>query len=159
MEDRLRIRHYSDYILISAVFANALCVVFDITTYWLTFPLTVVLVSMFVYSYTHSRSMCDMCLLSTPMDTSSAAAKYARRLWTVHFVSATRMRSYAIMVLFIGSGFVTGMPFGKVVFAVVQLGFVHLLLSMRTHHHLQPWCPQCSNGGINKPANVPSLTA
>jgi hypothetical protein len=155
----LRVRHYSDYLLIGALVVNLSFVLLHVTANLLQVPLTIAMIAFLLYSLSHGRSMCDLCLLSTPVDTVTAVSRYDRRLKVVHFISTTS-RSYVFMAIFIGSGFIVDLPYGLFIYAAVQLSFVYLLLSMRTHRNLQPWCPQCSGGGGSKrPTNVPSLTA
>lgn len=113
----------------------------------LTVPIAVfaVIVLSWILMRQHDRRLCDLCLLSMPLNPSEHAARYGRRFWMAHTGSEPRFLVPYLVVL-IGSNFATSTP-GRLCWAAVQLSMVYLIMAYSTHRRLQPWCPWCSEGG------------
>jgi hypothetical protein len=104
-----------------------------------------VVIIAFLLMREHDRRLCEMCMLSMPLNAAERASQYQLRFWLAH--SATDPRIIApYMVVLIGSNFLIGIitPVG---WAAIQLTMVYLVLAYSTHRKLQPWCPWCSEGG------------
>lgn len=104
-----------------------------------------VVIVAFLLMREHDRRLCEMCMLSMPLNAAERASQYQLRFWLAH--SATDPRIIApYMVVLIGSNFLIGIitPVG---WAAIQLTMVYLVLAYSTHRKLQPWCPWCSEGG------------
>jgi hypothetical protein len=104
-----------------------------------------VVIVAFLLMREHDRRLCEMCMLSMPLNAAERASQYQLRFWLAH--SATDPRIIApYMVVLIGSNFLISIitPIG---WAAIQLTMVYLVLAYSTHRKLQPWCPWCSEGG------------
>ncbi|SHG25788.1 hypothetical protein SAMN05443575_1840 [Jatrophihabitans endophyticus] len=102
-------------------------------------------IAMFLLMRQHDRSLCEHCMLSMPLDAAERAARVHRRFWVAHSGSEPRILLPYLAVL-VGSNFATT-PYGRALWAVVQLSLIYLLLASATHRRLQPWCPWCRGGG------------
>jgi hypothetical protein len=100
----------------------------------------------------HDRRLCEHCVASMPLDAGATAVRYRRRFALTHF-STKRLWVAAYVVILVGSNVVllnTALlpaPVNRWVWAAVQLTMVYVVLSYSTHRKLQPWCPQCRDGG------------
>jgi hypothetical protein len=93
----------------------------------------------------HDRRLCEMCMLSMPLNAAERASHFQLRFWLAH--SATDPRIIGpYMVVLIGSNFAIGI-IGHAGWAAIQLTMIYLVLAYSTHRKLQPWCPWCSEGG------------
>ncbi len=105
----------------------------------------------------HDRRLCELCMLSMPLNPSEQATRYKRRFWMAHGAAESRLMAPYLVVL-IGSNFATTTPTGRLCWAMIQLSMVYLILSYSTHRRLQPWCPWCSeDGGGDHVADVPPV--
>lgn len=93
----------------------------------------------------HDRRLCEMCMLSMPLNAAEQASRYKRRFWMAHTGAEPRFMVPYLVVL-ISSNFATS-TIGRACWALIQLSMVYLILSQSTHRKLQPWCPWCSGGG------------
>lgn len=104
----------------------------------------------------HDRRLCELCMLSMPLNPSEQAARYRRRFWMAHTGTEPRFLIPYLVVL-ISSNSATSTP-GRVCWALMQLSLVYLVLAATTHRKLQPWCPWCSeDGGGDHVEDVPPV--
>lgn len=113
----------------------------------------------------HDRRLCEQCLSSMPLDASRTAARCGRRFALAHLGSDRRF-VVGYLVVLIGSNFVlldtTALPAsaGRWLWAAIQSTMIYLILAYSTHRKLQPWCPQCRDGGggtdVDAPEPVPT---
>jgi hypothetical protein len=99
----------------------------------------------FVLMRQHDRRLCEMCMLSMPLNAAERASVYQLRFWLAHSATDPRIVGPYLIVL-LGSNFAIGIitVWG---WAAIQLTMVYLVLAYSTHRKLQPWCPWCSEGG------------
>jgi hypothetical protein len=93
----------------------------------------------------HDRRLCEMCMLSMPLNAAERASTYQLRFWLAHSATNPRVIGPYLVVL-IGSNFAIGI-ITQVGWAAIQLTMIYLVLAYSTHRKLQPWCPWCSEGG------------
>ena len=140
--------HYATEMLIGSIIAVVLVTVMPLPgLFMFTVPIALfgLVIVCFLLMREHDRRLCEMCMLSMPLNAAERASTFQLRFWLAH--SATDVRIIApYMVVLIGSNFVIGIitPFG---WAAIQLTMVYLVLAYSTHRKLQPWCPWCSEGG------------
>lgn len=140
--------HYATEMLIGAIVAVIFVMVVPapgLFAYTVPIALFGVVIVAFLLMREHDRRLCEMCMLSMPLNAAERASQYQLRFWLAH--SATDPRIIApYMVVLIGSNFLIGVitPVG---WAAIQLTMVYLVLAYSTHRKLQPWCPWCSEGG------------
>jgi hypothetical protein len=117
--------------------------------------LIVVVIASWLQMRSHSRSLCELCMSSIPLNPSASAARYRRRLAVVHLGSRRPLVGGYLVVL-IGSIYLPG-TVGVWIWGTVQLSMIYLLVSTKSHRLLQPWCPQCrgDGGGGKHDANAP----
>lgn len=140
--------HHANEILIASIFAIVLLRLKPLPgLLGLTVPLAIfgLVIMSWLLLRQHDRRLCELCVLSMPLNPSEQALRYRRRFWMAHTGSEPRFLVPYLVVL-LGSNFATS-TLGQLVWAVVQLSMVYLILSYSTHRRLQPWCPWCSEGG------------
>jgi hypothetical protein len=93
----------------------------------------------------HDRHLCEWCAASIPLNPSEQAARYHRRLWTVHTGSNPRYLVPYVIVL-VGSNLLTSYS-GRLFWAVAQSSMIYLIAATTSHRKLQPWCPWCKGDG------------
>ncbi|WP_375480539.1 hypothetical protein [uncultured Jatrophihabitans sp.] len=93
----------------------------------------------------HDRRLCEHCAHAIPLNPAETAMKLRRRFWMAHTGTDPRFLIPYLVVL-IGSNFATS-DIGRAGWALMQLSLIYLVLAQSTHRQLQPWCPQCSEGG------------
>jgi hypothetical protein len=145
-----RVGHWASHILILSIGGAVLLRVSPIDpadplALFLPLMLMVVVVASWLRMREHDRRLCERCMSSLPLSPSESAARYSRRLRTVHRASNKRLVGGYIAVL-IGSAFIPG-TIGLWIWAGVQATLIYLVLSSATHRRLQPWCPECSSDG------------
>jgi hypothetical protein len=95
----------------------------------------------------HDRRLCEICMISMPLNMAEVAARYRLRFAVVH---AVVIKSIVIsyLVVLIGSDLVLlhGTLMERVVWAAIQSTMVYLVLAYSSHRRFQPWCPQCHGG-------------
>lgn len=140
--------HYATEMLIGAIVAVVLVPVLPLPgLFTVTVPLALfgLVIVAFLLMREHDRRLCEMCMLSMPLNAAERASHFQLRFWLAH--SATDARIIGpYMVVLIGSNFAIGIitQYG---WAAIQLTMVYLVLAYSTHRKLQPWCPWCSEGG------------
>ena len=113
----------------------------------------------------HDRRLCEQCMSSMPLDASNLAARRGRRFALAHLGSNRRF-VVGYLVILIGSNFVlldTALlpaSASRWLWAAIQSTMIYLILAYSTHRKLQPWCPQCRDGGggldVDAPEPVPT---
>lgn len=93
----------------------------------------------------HDRRLCESCAASMPLNAAEHAARFNRRFRLAHAGSNPWVMVPYLGVL-VGSNFLTG-PVGRIGWALVQATMIYLIMAHCSHRKLQPWCPQCSDGG------------
>ncbi|MGH8961028.1 MAG: hypothetical protein ACRDWT_07440 [Jatrophihabitantaceae bacterium] len=114
--------------------------------YALTVPLTllVFVIASWLLMRQHDRRLCELCVLSMPLNPSEQAVRYKRRFRLAHSGGEPRLVIPYLIVL-IGSNFVIG-TITRFGWALVQSTMIYLIVSYSTHRRLQPWCPWCQGG-------------
>jgi hypothetical protein len=97
----------------------------------------------------HDRRLCETCIAGLPLDPSQRAARYGFRFRTAH-IGSSRLLVAGYLAVVVGSNLLPG-TVGRLIWAAAQLSMLYLVLSYVTHRRLQPWCPQCRNGGGGDP--------
>lgn len=140
--------HYATEMLIGAIVAVVLVPVLPLPgLFTVTVPLALfgLVIVAFLLLRDHDRRLCEMCMLSMPLNAAERASVYQLRFWLAHSALDPRI-VVPYMVVLIGSNFV--IPIITLVgWAAIQLTMVYLVLAYSTHRKLQPWCPWCSEGG------------
>jgi ribosomal protein S27AE len=108
--------------------------------------LMIILVGTWIAMRRHDRSLCEHCAAGMPLAPSKDAERYANRLKVVHILSRPTM-GIAYLAVVVASNFLIGSTIGTFVWALVQSTMAYLVLSHTTHRRLQPWCPECGEGG------------
>jgi hypothetical protein len=140
--------HYATEALIGAIVAVVAVTVLPLPgLFAFTVPVALfgLVILCFLLMREHDRRLCEMCMLSMPLNAAERASQFQLRFWLAH--SATNPRVIVpYMVVLIGSNFAIGVitQYG---WAAIQLTMVYLVLAYSTHRKLQPWCPWCSDGG------------
>jgi hypothetical protein len=140
--------HYATEMLIGAIVGVVLVTVMPLPgLFSFTVPVALfgLVIVCFLLMREHDRRLCEMCMLSMPLNAAERASQFQVRFWLAH--SATNPRVIGpYMVVLIGSNFAIDLitPIG---WAAIQLTMVYLVLAYSTHRKLQPWCPWCSDGG------------
>jgi hypothetical protein len=152
--------HWASNLLIACIFAAIALRLRPIDpTNPLALVLPVLLIAVVIVSWvrmrSHSRSLCELCMSSVPLNPSESAARYHRRLAVVH-LSSRRWLVGGYLVALIGSLYLPG-TVGLWIWAAVQSTMAYLLVSTKSHRLLQPWCPQCrgDGGGGTHDADTP----
>jgi hypothetical protein len=144
------IGHYAPWLLatlVGALIALTLVPAFAELVPWQTLVLVfaaVVLLAVAIFA--HSRSLCEHCIASMPLDAPTVASRYGTRFRVAHLFEQ-RAFAFTYLGVVIGSSFLNGHPVGKYGWAAVEASLVYLLFAYVTHQRLQPWCPHCRNGG------------
>src|SRR2546421_7555710 len=124
---------------------------------WPVLPLMfVVTVLLAVSIFVHNRRLCERCIASMPLDAAAVASRYAVRFRIAHLFEH-KLIAVCYLAGLIGCSLLSTDPVGRYGWAVAQASLVYLLLVYGTHQRLQPWCPQCRNGGGGRaPPPAPS---
>ena len=134
--------------LIGAIVAVVLVPVLPLPgLFTVTVPLALfgLVIVAFLLMREHDRRLCEMCMLSMPLNAAERASVYQLRFWLAHSALDPRI-VVPYMVVLVGSNFV--IPIITLVgWAAIQLTMIYLVLAYSTHRKLQPWCPWCSEGG------------
>jgi len=93
----------------------------------------------------HDRRLCELCMLSMPLNPSEQSVRYKRRFWVAHSGGEPRVVVPYLIVL-IGSNFVID-TITRIGWALIQSTMIYLIMSYSTHRRLQPWCPWCRGDG------------
>lgn len=94
----------------------------------------------------HDRSLCERCVAHMSIAPSADAERYRNRLHMVHLLS--RPASAAVyLIAVVSTNLMTGSLVGRILWAVAQASLAYLVLAHLTHRRLQPWCPECGEGG------------
>ena len=113
-----------------------------------------VVVLLLAYSvFAHNRRLCERCIASLPLDASTVAARHAVRFRIAHLFERKRYALCYLAALVAGS-LLYSHPIGRYGWAAAQASLIYLLLVYTTHQRLQPWCPQCGNGGHERTAST-----
>ncbi len=99
----------------------------------------------------HNRRLCERCIASLPLDAATVAGRYAVRFRVAHLFES-RLFALCYLGALVGSSLLYSHPVGRYGWAVAEASLGYLLLVYVTHQRLQPWCPQCKNGGEEQPA-------
>ena len=99
----------------------------------------------------HNRRLCERCIASLPLDAATVAGRYAVRFRVAHLFES-RLFALCYLGALVGSSLLYAHPVGRYGWAVAEASLGYLLLVYVTHQRLQPWCPQCKNGGEEQPA-------
>ena len=99
----------------------------------------------------HDRQLCEQCVGHMVLNPAAVAKRQRFRLRLAHLGGNPRFLVPYFAVL-IGSNFLPG-SFGRAIWAIVTLSLAYLVLSQTAHRRLQPWCPQCSDGGGDERAD------
>lgn len=140
--------HHACDILIAAIVAVVVLPVLPLSgLLLLTVPLGLfaIVITSWVLMRQHDRRLCELCMVSMPLNPAEQAARYRRRFWMAHTGAEPRFLLPYLVVL-VSSNFATS-PIGRVCWALIQLSMIYLVLATSTHRRLQPWCPWCRAGG------------
>jgi hypothetical protein len=96
--------------------------------------------------FVHNRRLCDLCIAAMPLDASTVASRYAVRFAVAHLFEQKGL-AFGYLGVIVASSFLSDHPIGKFGWAAAEASLVYLLFVYVTHQRLQPWCPQCKNGG------------
>jgi hypothetical protein len=99
----------------------------------------------------HDRTLCERCLCDFPDNPSADAERFHRRLHAVHLVSGRRGA-----LTYLGAIFTAMVLLGSMASPPALATVAYLFLAQRTHRRLQPWCPECANGGTDILETTPS---
>jgi len=99
----------------------------------------------------HNRRLCERCIASLPLDAATVAGRYAVRFRVAHLFES-KLFALCYLAALVGSSLLYSHPVGRYGWAVAEASLGYLLLVYVTHQRLQPWCPQCKNGGEEQPA-------
>jgi hypothetical protein len=142
------IGHHASTVLIAAivgVVATGLRPLPGLFMITVPLALVVIVIATWVLMRQHDRRLCELCMLSMPLNAAEQATRYSRRFWMAHTGAEPRFVIPYVVVLF-SSNFATSTP-GRIGWALIQLSMIYLVLSYSTHRKLQPWCPWCSEHG------------
>lgn len=145
-----RAGHWASQILIASILAAVVLRLDPIDptnplALLLPLMLMVLVVASWLRMREHDRGLCERCMSSLPLSPSESAVRYRRRLRMVHRASSKPLVTGYIVVL-IGTAFIPG-TIGLWVWSFAQATLIYLVLSSATHRRLQPWCPECREGG------------
>lgn len=101
--------------------------------------------------FAHNRRLCEKCIGSVPLDASRVASRYGLRFRVAHLFER-KVFALAYLAALTGSALLYEYPVGRVGWALAEVSLLYLLLVYVTHQRLQPWCPQCGNGGEERTA-------
>ena len=93
----------------------------------------------------HDRRLCEQCVGHMVLNPAQLAKRQQLRLRIAHLGSDLRVVIPYFAVL-VGSNFIPG-TVGRAVWALATLSLIYPILAQNAHRRLQPWCPQCSDGG------------
>jgi hypothetical protein len=94
----------------------------------------------------HNRRLCERCIASLPLDASTVASRYAVRFRVAHLFER-KLSAACYLGAVVGSALLATHPVGRYGWAAAEASLIYLLFVYVTHQRLQPWCPQCRNGG------------
>jgi hypothetical protein len=101
--------------------------------------------------FAHNRRLCERCIAAVPLDASRVASRYAVRFRVAHLFER-RLSALCYLTALAVAAALYAHPVGRYAWAAAQASLVYLLLVYVTHQRLQPWCPQCRNGGEEQAA-------
>ena len=100
----------------------------------------------------HDRRLCETCMAAMPLNPAELSVRYRRRFAVAH-LAANRPLVIGYLLALVASNFVLldssllpPTP-ARYVWAILQTTMIYLILASSTHRRLQPWCPQCQDGG------------
>jgi hypothetical protein len=94
----------------------------------------------------HNRQLCERCISALPLDASTVASRSTIRFRVAHLFES-KLLAVCYLGAVAGSGLLYSHPIGRYAWAAAQASLAYLLFVYVTHQRLQPWCPQCRNGG------------
>lgn len=108
----------------------------------------------------HNRQLCERCVRALPLDAASVASRYSLRFRVAHLFESKLLAGLYLAVV-LASALLSTHPIGRYGWAAVQATLAYLLFVYVTHQRLQPWCPQCRNGGseIHAPAEPVTINS
>lgn len=157
--------HWGARILIAAIVATIALVLFPIppdqpAALLVPVALVAMVISSWILMRQHDRRLCEYCMSSMPLNATAVSARYGRRFALAHLGSNRRLAAGYLLVLIgsnvvlVDSGLLPGAS-GRWVWAAVQSTMIYLVLAYSTHRKLQPWCPQCREGGDGEHVDAP----
>jgi|RhiMethySRZTD1v2_1073278.scaffolds.fasta_scaffold12712_8 hypothetical protein len=99
--------------------------------------------------FAHNRRLCERCVGSVPLDASRVASRYGLRFRVAHLFERKAL-AVAYLATVLGAAVLSTHPVGRYVWAAAQASLIYLLFVYVTHQRLQPWCPQCRQGGSHQ---------
>jgi len=142
--------HYAPWVLVVLLgFLIALTVapaLFSVVPWQALASLLIVALFLAVAIFAHNRHLCERCIRSVPLDASTVASRHAVRFRVAHLFEH-KVLAFGYLAAIVASALLYAHPVGRYAWAVAQASLIYLLLVYVTHQRLQPWCPQCRNGG------------
>jgi hypothetical protein len=99
--------------------------------------------------FAHNRRLCERCIGSVPLAASRVASRYGLRFRVAHLFERKAL-AIAYLAALVGSAVLGAHPVGRYAWAAAQASLIYLLFVYLTHQRLQPWCPQCRQGGADQ---------
>ena len=99
--------------------------------------------------FAHNRRLCERWIGSVPLDASRVASRYGLRFRVAHLFER-KAPAIAYLTALLGSAVLSVHPVGRYAWAAAQASLIYLLFVYVTHQRMQPWCPQCRQGGSHQ---------
>jgi len=95
----------------------------------------------------HDRQLCEICVLSMPLNLAEVAARHRLRFAIVHAMVAKSI-AFSYLAVVVGSDLVLlpGPTIARIAWAAIQSTMVYVVLAYSSHRRFQPWCPRCMGG-------------
>jgi hypothetical protein len=142
--------HYAPWLLTivvaSLIVLTLVPAIADLVAWPVLAALQVGVVFLAVSMFVHNRHLCARCIAAVPLDASNVAARYTTRFRVAHLFER-KLLAVGYLGAVLASGALSTHSLGRYAWAVAQASLVYLLVAYVTHQRLQPWCPQCKQGG------------
>lgn len=142
--------HYADLVAAGLfILSFALIPALDSSNGWLVaIPGIVGGVASFLELRYHQGRLCERCMASFPLDAANAAERSRLAMRVAHLmVERPKWHWYLGMTVIVSVTVWAAASVSVWVAPVVGTVLVSMMLALRQHSRLQPWCPYCGKGG------------